>query len=58
VKYAWFICAKVKYSYNSVAKVKRQQQLFSVRKQSDSNKYFFCAKAKRQQQSRKGEIDY
>ncbi|MFJ8516243.1 hypothetical protein [Lysinibacillus xylanilyticus] len=47
----------------SVAKAKRQQQVFylceseatatnvlSVRKRSDSNKCFICAKAKRQQQ--------
>ncbi|MCL1699924.1 hypothetical protein [Lysinibacillus sp. Bpr_S20] len=41
----------------TVAKAKRQQQFFSVRKRSDSNKCFICAKAKRQQQLRRGAID-
>ncbi|MCL1698052.1 MULTISPECIES: hypothetical protein, partial [unclassified Lysinibacillus] len=31
-------------------KTKLQQQMFYVRKRSDSNKCFICAKAKRQQQ--------
>ncbi|WP_375199684.1 hypothetical protein [Bacillus sp. RS11] len=34
----------------SARKAKRQQQMFSVRKRSDSNRCFICAKAKRQQQ--------
>jgi len=52
----------------SVAKAKRQLQMFSVRKQSDSYKCFlceskatatnvFCAKAKRQQQLSQDVID-